>query len=76
MYPEQMEEVLDELVWHTMKTLNDKGIDPHDAALIMQRIGDFALSGQFSDFYENFEYEKDDPGFKEFVKDVININGW
>lgn len=71
--PNRLEEVLDEVVWNMMQTLNDKGVEPNEAMMIMQRIGHFALSGEFEDFYSGFSYEKDHPDFKEWVKAVINI---
>ena len=73
---ERVEETLDEIVWNMMKTLNDKDIDFHDAQIIIERIAHLALSGEFERFYSDFEYEKDDPGFKEWVKDAINTDSW
>ena len=72
---EKLENVLDEIVWYLMQTLKNQEVDPYDASRIIDRIGRFATSGEFHDFYDEFSWDgHENPGFKEFVRDVINID--
>ena len=72
---DKMESVLDEIVWNLMQTLKGHNIEHHDARMIIERIGHFALSGEFESFYDEFSYGGQyDPGFKEFIRDAINLD--